>query len=460
MLVPEISAAQVLSAFLRDAPYLFLGSAFVALGIISAAFSGLRRKRDPLLLYLAVYAILYGLRMWIRSDMLAMSIHRSWFYVRLRFATNYIVPIPAILFFNAAGFFSRVGKIAGNILILLSCLFSVVSVIWGPSDMMDRVNSIVVIVAIIALMLQTKPSTASEDFATVRGGLMVLAAFVIWDNLRGVFQYSFPDLEPFGFAVFLGSMGYVAARRSLQREQDLSKIHEELDVARRIQTSILPAEFPASPHFRVCARYLPMTSVAGDFYDYVLAGPEQAGLLIADVSGHGVPAALIASMVKLAAASQRTHVSDPAAFLSQMNSTLFGNTQNQFVTAAYVHLDSEAKEFRYSAAGHPPMLLLRKGEITQVEENGLILAAFDFAQYSTAISRLETGDRLLLYTDGLIESANAAGDAFGIEGLSEVFKTTARNSASEAADHIVAKVQSWSKTQEDDLTVLVCDYIG
>ena len=132
-----------------------------------------------------------------------------------------------------------------------------------------------------------------------------------------------------------------------------------------------------------------MTSVAGDFYDFLLGDDRQAGLLIADVSGHGVPAALIASMVKMAATSQRANANNPAELLSGMNAALCGNTQNQFVTAAYVHLDSEAGELRYSAAGHPPMLLLRAGEVTAVEENGLMLAVFSFAAYLNAVSALD-----------------------------------------------------------------------
>jgi len=222
----------------------------------------------------------------------------------------------------------------------------------------------------------------------------------------------------------------------------------------------LPAEFPWTPHFRVCARYVPMTSVAGDFYDYVIASPQQVGLLIADVSGHGVPAALIASMVKLAAASQRAHAADPSAFLFHMNAALCGNTQEQFVTAAYVHLDSATQELRYSAAAHPPMLLLRRGQISMIEENGLMLAVFDFATYSSASWRLEKGDRLLLYTDGILEAANAAGDFFGLSALCEVFRMSEGASPSEAADTIVSTVQKWANAQEDDLTVLVCDYMG
>jgi sigma-B regulation protein RsbU (phosphoserine phosphatase) len=188
----------------------------------------------------------------------------------------------------------------------------------------------------------------------------------------------------------------VAARRTLQRDQRLSDIQNELEVARRIQLSILPVEFPNSPHFQAAARYVPMTSVAGDFYDYVVVGEQQAGLLIADVSGHGVPAALIASTVKLAAASQRSQAADPSEFLTGTNAALFGNIQNQFVTAAHVHLNSESRELHYSAAGHAPMLLSREGRITEIKENGLMLAAFDFAKYSNTTHPLERGDRLLL----------------------------------------------------------------
>ena len=108
-----------------------------------------------------------------------------------------------------------------------------------------------------------------------------------------------------------------------------------------------------------------MTSVAGDLYDFLIIGEQQLGLFIADVSGHGVPAALIASMVKMAATSQRVNAAHPAQLLTGMNAALCGNTQGQYVTAAYVHLNAETREMRYAAAGHPAMLLLRDGRVTR-----------------------------------------------------------------------------------------------
>lgn len=167
----------------------------------------------------------------------------------------------------------------------------------------------------------------------------------------------------------------------------------------------------------------------------------------------------IASMVKMAAASQRDATSDPAQFLLGMNRVLHGNTQNQFVTAAYVYMDSAKGLLRYSAAGHPPMLLLRDGEVQEVQENGLMLAAFDFASYSTVSRGLEEGDRILLYTDGLVEASNAAGEFFGHEALRETLRQTAGCSATKAAERILTSVQKWSAAQDDDLTLIVCDFM-
>ena len=200
-----------------------------------------------------------------------------------------------------------------------------------------------------------------------------------------------------------------------------------------------------------------MTTVAGDFYDFFLKSDQELGLLIADVSGHGVPAALIASMVKLAATTQRVHANDPSQLLLGMNSALFGHTQNQFVTAGYVYLNAATRELRYAAAAHPPMLLLRQGKIQEVTENGLMLAAFDF---STMACRIEPGDRLVLYTDGILEATNAGLEEFGAERLHALVRDTSRLTHIEAVDRIIASVQAWSASQTDDLTVLLCDYLS
>ncbi len=457
---PGLTADQVLQAFRHDAPSLLFGAMIMAVGLVAAAFSEIRRKHDPVLIYLALLAGLYGLRMWMQTGMFFMM--EGWsFYPRVSSAINYVVPIPAFLFLDAAGFLHRrtrnVAFAAGIVLALLALATLAV----GPQPIFSQINAVLIIASLTTLVLISMSGRSLDrDAVVIRRGLLIFAAFIFWENFRGLLGISLPDIEPIGFMVFLGSLGYVAARQTLQRDKQLSEIQKELEVAKRIQLSILPGAFPDSASFRVAARYVPMTSVAGDFYDFIVADATQAGLLIADVSGHGVPAALIASMVKVAATSQLANAADPAGLLAGMNTILCGNTQEQFVTAAYIHLDAGSKIFRYSAAGHPAMLLLRHGDVTEIVENGLILAAFDYAAYAETTRPLEPGDRFLLYTDGVIEAANAQGDFFGQDALSELLGRTGALMPATAADQIVSAVQRWSASQDDDLTVLICDYIG
>lgn len=399
--------------------------------------------------------------MWMRSQLLYLTMQGSSFYFKITNAIDFVIPIPAFLFFDAAGLLHRWGKTAGYVMGIVLGAFALATLALGPQDIFYRITGIFVIAALIVLVARSMRTTSvTQDFIVIRRGLVAFVAFAVWENIRGMLGLRLPNVEPIGFVAFLVALGYVAAHQTLRRDQQLSEIQKELEVARRIQLSILPARFPNSANFRVAARYVPMTSVAGDFYDFIVADDRQAGLLIADVSGHGVPAALIASMVKVAATAQRANAANPSRLLAGMNAVLCGNTQNQFVTAAYVHLDSQAREIRYSAAGHPPMLLLREGKVCEVLENGLMLAAFDFAAYTTAAQKLQPGDRLLLYTDGIVEAASAGGEFFGQESLSALLRQTSGVAPAAAADRIISAVQQWAVSQDDDLTVLVCDYVG
>jgi sigma-B regulation protein RsbU (phosphoserine phosphatase) len=461
-----LSAADVLNAFRREAPYLFLGATFVAVGMVSAGLAVLRRKRDWLLICFALFAALYGFRLWICSPLLAMAEQASTFYIRLRGAVDYVILIPAFLFFIFLGLQRRLERTVAFAMVGLGCMLGMGTFITGDTRLYEQINSIAVISASSFFLIHFIVSSSAKrhrpdaaDFVVLRWGLLIFLASVVWQNVAGFFSTSLPLLEPFGFAVFVSTLGYVAARNALRRDEELKEIRDELEVARRIQLSILPGDVPTLENFRVAARYVPMSSVAGDLYDYVVAENQQVGFLIADVSGHGVPAALIASMVKLAAASQRAVADDPAQFLSGMNAALLGNTQKQFVTAAYVHMNSESEELRYSAAGHPPLLLVRSGRVTEIEQNGLMLALFDFASYSTAVHKLEAGDRIVLYTDGILEASNAAGDFFAHDRLCDLLTKTRGLSPARAADSVISSVRQWSGKQEDDLTILICDYI-
>jgi phosphoserine phosphatase RsbU/P len=459
MYAPEMTADQVLQAFHHDAFNLLLGAAILAVGVVAASFSAIRRQLDPVLIYFALFAGLYGLRMWMHSNLMELTMQGSLLYARLSAALDFTVAIPAFLFFKAAGILRRQATILSYGLGIVLGSLALATYALGPQRIFYQIANISIIgVVILVIVRSALRSSDNQDLLVIRPGLLIFMGFVLWENIRSALGLRLPNIEPIGFVVLLATLGYVAARQTLRRDLQLSEIRKELEVAKRMQLSILPAGFPNSANFRVAARYVPMNSVAGDFYDFIVADDNQAGLLIADVSGHGVPAALIASMVKVAATSQRTNAADPARLLTGMNAVLCGNTQDQFVTAAYVHLDSNSRKLSYSAAGHPPMLLLRKGNVLEITENGLMLAAFDYATYTNATRPLEPGDRLLLYTDGVIEAGNASGEFFGQETLAQLLRQTVELPPSTASDRIISAVQQWSALQDDDLTVLICDY--
>ncbi len=456
----QLSASEVLRTFHQDEPTLFLGSAFTTVGLVTVAFCLLRRRFDALLVWLGVFAFLYGQRMWFDTGLLNITLGGNEFFARLRWVVGFIVPIPAFLFLQAAGLLAKRGKLVTAILSALFLGMAVAVFVVGRLPLLHLVNNVLIVAALPWVLVRTfLMGKLDHDFVVLRRGLSCFVAMALWDNLGGAARLGF-DIEPYGFAVLLSCLGYVAARRTLERDQQLGEIQKELEVARSIQMSILPGAFPASTAFRVAAKYIPMSSVAGDLYDFLRVDAHSAGLLIADVSGHGVPAALIASMVKMAATAQREQGEHPAKLLAGMNAALCGNTQGQFVTAAYVHLDAQAQELRYAAAGHPSMLLLRGGEVQEVVENGLLLAATENATYTEKSMTLQRGDRLLLYTDGLLEARNAGGHFFGDTALAEALRATTNLEPAEAVESILGKVQSWARIQDDDLTALVCDYIG
>jgi len=143
----------------------------------------------------------------------------------------------------------------------------------------------------------------------------------------------------------------------------LLSVENELAIAREIQTSILPSDVPEINNLSFTAAYRPMTAVAGDFYDFIPVDQKRVGFLVADVTGHGVPAALIASMIKVAMQSVVPCAHDPREVLRGLNRILFRQLHNQLVSAAYLWLDTENHKALYSAAGHPPLLRWWEGQL-------------------------------------------------------------------------------------------------
>src|SRR6185312_5814205 len=306
--------------------------------------------------------------------------------------------------------------------------------------------------------------SASRDQTILRSGVLIFALFVLYTNLVNIKAVQGnSELEFIGFVLFLGSVGYVAARRTQRNEERLLSLNKEMEIARGIQAGLLPEKSFSVAGLITASRYVPATSVAGDFYDFL---PKDGGLgvLIADVSGHGVPAALSASMVKVAIRAQRDWADKPAQVLTGLNSILCGNLQGQFVTAGYLYLDPRRGSLAYAGAGHPPLLVWRAGEarVESMEENGLMLGIFPEGAYKSLTAALHSGDRFILYTDGIPEAPSASGEEFGMERFKDFLRQNSGHSTQELCDLLIQRLTAWcgngTREQHDDLTLIVVDY--
>jgi sigma-B regulation protein RsbU (phosphoserine phosphatase) len=250
-----------------------------------------------------------------------------------------------------------------------------------------------------------------------------------------------------------------------QIAQQLVEINTELEMARQIQLSILPSSTPKITGMDIVARYIPMTSVAGDFYDFIVVDETHVGILIADVSGHGLPAALIASMLQVALTAQARHASEPAKVLAGLNQALCGKFQHNFVTAAYAYVDLEKSTLTYAGAGHPPLLLWRKSTAaaSQLLENGLVMGQFEEATYESLQVPIEAGDRFVLYTDGILETNNPAQEEFGTARFMQFMETNNKLPAGPFADALLLELARWleqppGEGHKDDISLLAVDF--
>jgi serine phosphatase RsbU (regulator of sigma subunit) len=273
--------------------------------------------------------------------------------------------------------------------------------------------------------------------------------------------------KPFSPAVVKARVrSHILLRESgAQIAAQLLALNNELEMARQIQLSILPHTLPQLPGLEIAARFRPMTAVAGDFYDFVQIDDKHLGILIADVSGHGLPSALIASMLQVALTAQVAHASDPAKVLSGLNRALYGKFRQNFVTAAYLYVDLERSLVRYAGAGHPPVMHFRlsTGKTDKLLENGLILGMFDDATYTALEHPLEPGDRHVLYTDGILEAASHDAEFYGEDRLMRFMENNRALNAEQFADAFLDEIATWSAqlegpSQQDDITLLLFDF--
>ena len=450
-----------------------LGFALATVGTTSVVLSAVYwRAAGVALLSFGLLTSLYGTRLLIGVDALeplfGLSRRANAFTTAF---ILYALPIPGLLYaeqIRGRGWHGVLRRLwqAGAVLLAIFIVYDVAnSRPWASLPAYRTFVTVVMVVLLPHVVLWRHGDQVENIARTI--GTATLALTVIHDNLAGFRLLPWrTSFEIFGIGVFLLSLGVVTARRFFVAQRELAVVEGEMATARAIQSAILPHAPPVVPEFAIDVRYLPARSVAGDIYDFLRLDERQLALLVADVTGHGVSAALIASMVKVAFSSQRDHASRPGRVLAEMNRVLCGHFEGRFVTAACVFLDAERSVVRYALAGHPPPLLRKgsTGEIVELREGGLVLGLFPDATYPIAEARFDPGDRLLLYTDGVTEARDRTGAWFGDHELRASVAAHREESPGEFLDALLAHLRRWSGRDggrfEDDLTILAIDRRG
>jgi serine phosphatase RsbU (regulator of sigma subunit) len=264
-----------------------------------------------------------------------------------------------------------------------------------------------------------------------------------------------------GFLVVGFLVSQIAKQRNrlvdeVRRQRD--EYEHDLQLASQVQQQVLPKP-PVCTSLELAAGMRTATLLGGDYYDFFQISAEIVDVVIADVSGHGAAASLLMPSLAVALRMRARELSGPAEIIKDLDQ-IFRQVTNSatFVTVFYARFDQAAKTLCYANGGHnPPLLIRRKGEAVPLEEGGPILGILRDSVYSNTIVPLDSGDILTLFTDGVIEQENAAGEQYSVSRLEEVVRSRESEPAAELVAAIMegASVFGGQTSQADDQTVVV-----
>ncbi|MBX7169643.1 MAG: SpoIIE family protein phosphatase [Pyrinomonadaceae bacterium] len=301
-----------------------------------------------------------------------------------------------------------------------------------------------------------RPQTNSE----------MVAPIISNDKVIGVFDLESDDFNAYNeddlsvLTLLAAQVAIIIEKVELLNEAvEKKRLQAQLEVARQVQLTLLPDKDPNLKDFDISAYVFPTEQVSGDYYDWVRIFDDQIGIIIADAAGKGIPAALLVAFLR---ASLRAYVQTGYAShiaLSKVNNLLWDSVEShQFVTALYGILDATNKTFVYSNAGHnPPLIVKPDGEYKYVEYGDLPLGMFRSMRYHQHYMRLEKGQILVLYTDGMTEASNAQGEEFGRDRLAQLVIKGSSLPAKKMIDFIRKGVQEFTdrKFLDDDGTLFI-----
>lgn len=247
--------------------------------------------------------------------------------------------------------------------------------------------------------------------------------------------------------------------RLYEEEKDYLLLKEEMKVATRIQNNLLPNENPEIDNYEITAINIPAKEVGGDYFDFISLDENNLGFCIGDITGKGMPAALLMANLQASLRSQALINSETDFCVKNINKLLHRNTdESKFATLFYGVLDPINHQIKYCNAGHDHPLLIRDGAIKHsLKATGMLLGVIEDVEYESASIMMEPNDILFMYSDGITEAMNDAEEEMGIEKMSEVLIQNADNSAMEMQNAVLQEVKKYAAghPQSDDITIMV-----
>jgi phosphoserine phosphatase RsbU/P len=260
---------------------------------------------------------------------------------------------------------------------------------------------------------------------------------------------------------FFADASAISLEKAILHHQILEKkkLEEQMQIAKDVQSSLLPANPPEIEGYEIAGVCIPTFEIGGDYYDYIKLDDNNLAIVIADVSGDGIPAALIMASFRAMLRNQLKINNEPAEIMNLLNQQIPEvSRKRDFITAFYAKLNFKEHICTYTNCGHnPPLLLRSNGKIELLEQGGAALNILEDVKFNFDSVKLEPGDQIIFYTDGVTEIFSEDSKEYGFERLQKVILDSQNKSASEIISNIVESTKNFSGTKlyRDDFTLVV-----
>ncbi len=469
------------------------------------AFLYLLRRKDSSPLYFSVFCALMGVRALMMGERLIVGAFPdiNWeLQLKIEHITLYLPPAVFVLYLRSL-YREETSKLF-TIMMITAALVCSMIVALAPARIHTLFNApyhILLFAAILyVLVALTRAIWKRREGSVIFLSGFILLSIPLTNDILYDFNYvNTRYIAPWGVYIFIFFQSAVLSMRfsrSFSKVESLSEelmiasrlneeysanlekqvsertvtiseqnnfLREQIDLAARYQRALLPGSIPVTNHAIIAVAYEPMMGVGGDFYHFFQSG-EDLGVFICDVSGHGIAAAFLASMVRMSLNKWEDTLKSPASTLEVIRESLTGKLNNNFISACVCHMDLASGNIRVASAGHPSIIVLGgNGNAGFIVPRGRVITDVFGSEFIEETAVLSPGDRIVLYTDGVIEARNDKNELFGESSFVRMLLNRRHEKPEAVCNTVLRELGMFVGEHagfEDDITMVVLDYTG